>query len=145
MENGFIALITPCHRQAKNVGGDTAVKLLNKFSLLPAAVEFAVENGQVQFALELARASQDKALLNMVHLKQALVLEDAGKFAEAEAAFIQAGKPREAILMYIHSDDWDAALRIAEKHDANNIADIWIGQAKYCCKSVAGYCCQRFS
>ena len=116
---------------AKNVGGETAVKLLSKLSLLSAAVEFAAENGHMEFAYELARASQDKSILQTVFLKQALALEDEGKFPEAEAAFLQANKPREAILMYVHNEDWDGALRIAEKHDTSSVTEILVGQAKF--------------
>lgn len=38
-----------------------------------------------------------------VHLKYAMFLEDEGRFQEAEAEFISAGKPREAIDMYCHN------------------------------------------
>ncbi|XP_059243486.1 intraflagellar transport protein 172 homolog [Mustela nigripes] len=34
-----------------------------------------------------------------MHLRYALYLEDEGKFEEAEAEFIRAGKPKEAALM----------------------------------------------
>lgn len=35
-----------------------------------------------------------------IHYKYAMVLEDDGKFKEAEEQFIKAGKPKEAVLMY---------------------------------------------
>ncbi len=101
---------------AKSIGGDAAVKLLTKFSLLSAAIDFAIENQHLDFAYELARTSQDKALLQTVYLKHAMVLEDIGKFGEAEAAFIQAGKPREAVEMYIHSEDWVSNLIAKLQH-----------------------------
>lgn len=37
-----------------------------------------------------------------IHLKYAMYLEDEGKFPEAEAEFIKAVKPKEAVLMYVY-------------------------------------------
>ena len=31
--------------------------------------------------------------------------------------FVQAKKPKEAVLMYVHSQDWESAQRVAEAHD----------------------------
>lgn len=46
-----------------------------------------------------------------------MFLEDEGRFQEAEDEFIKAGKPKEAVLMYVHVQDWDGAQRVAEKFD----------------------------
>ena len=45
----------------------------------------------------------------LLHHTQAL--EDAGRFAEAEEQFVLAGKPKEAVDMYMHESDW-SALRV---------------------------------
>jgi hypothetical protein len=50
------------------------------------------------FAFELARLA-NKNKLPEIHLKHAMYLEDEGRFHEAEAEFIKAGKPKEAVLM----------------------------------------------
>lgn len=63
-----------------------------------------------------------------------MALEDDGKFAEAEAEFIQAGKPKEAILMYIHAQSWINALRIAEKYETEAVPDVLQAQAEQCFK-----------
>lgn len=53
-----------------------------------------------EFAFELARiAMKDK--LPDIHLKYAMFLEDEGKFSEAEAEFIKASRPKEAVLMWV--------------------------------------------
>ncbi|KAF6041406.1 hypothetical protein EB796_000278 [Bugula neritina] len=36
-----------------------------------------------------------------------MYLEDEGKFQEAEQCFIKASKPKEAVLMYVHSQNWE--------------------------------------
>ncbi|KAI4469969.1 hypothetical protein MML48_1g13173 [Holotrichia oblita] len=59
-------------------------------------------------------AQQMKCKVNEVHYKYAMALEDDGKFAEAEAEFILAENPREAVLMYTHGQNWINALRIAK-------------------------------
>ncbi|TPX67270.1 hypothetical protein SpCBS45565_g03981 [Spizellomyces sp. 'palustris'] len=114
---------------ARSLGGESAVKLLSKFGLLDAAIDFATENGAFDFAFELSRFA-DKHKLADVHYKHAMFLEDEGKFKEAEQAFVLAGKPKEAILMYIHNEDWDASLAVAEAYDQGSIPEVLIGQAR---------------
>ena len=114
---------------ARSLGGESAVKLLSKLGLIDSAIDFASENGAFDFAFELARFS-DKGKLADVHYKHAMYLEDEGRFKEAENAFILCGKPREAILMYIHEEDWESALNTAETHDPTSIPEVLIGQAK---------------
>uniref|UniRef100_A0AAY4EJK5 Intraflagellar transport 172 n=1 Tax=Denticeps clupeoides TaxID=299321 RepID=A0AAY4EJK5_9TELE len=80
---------------AKSLGGEAAIKLLNKFGLLETAIDFAADNCSFDFAFELARASM-KHKVPEIHLKHAMFLEDEGKFPEAEIEFIKAGKPKEA-------------------------------------------------
>jgi len=48
----------------------------------------------------LARAGGAERLTE-VHYKYALVLEDDGKFEEAEKNFVAGMKPKEAVLMYV--------------------------------------------
>ncbi|KAI9096123.1 hypothetical protein DFS34DRAFT_154359 [Phlyctochytrium arcticum] len=114
---------------ARSLGGESAVKLLSKFNLLDAAIDFATENGAFDFAFELSRFA-DKHKLADVHYKHAMYLEDEGKFKEAEQAFVLGGKPKEAILMYVHNEDWDAALAVAEAHDPGSLSEVLIGQAR---------------
>ncbi|WAR22903.1 IF172-like protein [Mya arenaria] len=115
---------------AKSLGGDSAVKLLNKFGLLDAAIDYAAENCAFDFAFELAKIAM-KEKLPEIHLKHAMYLEDEGRFADAEAEFVRASKPKEAVLMYVHNQDWDSAQRVAEAHDADSVADVLVGQARF--------------
>uniref|UniRef100_A0A674II76 Intraflagellar transport 172 n=1 Tax=Terrapene triunguis TaxID=2587831 RepID=A0A674II76_9SAUR len=115
---------------AKSLGGEAAVKLLNKFGLLEMAIDHAADNGVFDFAFELARLSL-KQKTPEIHLKYAMFLEDEGKFEEAEAEFIKAGKPKEAVLMFVHNQNWDAAQRVAEAHDPDSVADVLVGQARF--------------
>ena len=43
---------------------------------------------------------------------------------KAESHFIQASKPREAIDMWLHQQDFAAAMRVAEGHDAASVRDV---------------------
>lgn len=83
---------------AKHLGGDSAVKLLQKFGLLEEAVDYASENGAIDFAFELCRLGM-KSKMPAVHLKYAIQLEDEGQLQQAESQFLQARKPKEAVLM----------------------------------------------
>ena len=53
-----------------------------------------------EFAFELARTSKKEKILD-IHLKYAMFLEDEGNFVAAEKEFLKAGKPKEAVLMYV--------------------------------------------
>lgn len=57
-----------------------------------------MESGAFEQAFNLARAGAKQKLPD-VHFKFAMFLEDEGRFAEAEAEFLAASKPREAIDM----------------------------------------------
>ncbi len=65
-----------------------------------------------------------------IHLKNALYLEDEGKFDEAEGEFVAAGKPKEAVLMHVHQQNWDSAQRVAEMHCPDSVADVLVGQVE---------------
>lgn len=80
-------------------------------------------------AFELAQHSAPKKVPE-VFLKHALFLEDDERYSEAEDAFVRAGKPKEAIDMYVHQQDWVQALRVAESHDPGTIPDVMIAQAR---------------
>lgn len=114
---------------AKSLGGDSAVKLLSKFGLLEAAIDYASENGSYDFAFDLAKTGMESKMPD-IHLKYAMSLEDNGNFAEAAAEFVKAQKPKEAVLMYVHIQDWENAQRVAQNHDPDSVNEVLIGQAK---------------
>ena len=111
------------------VGVVEGSKTLVKHGLVEAAIEHATENGAFDMAFELANSSMPKKLPD-VYLKHALFLEDDEKFREAEEAFIHASKPKEAIDMYVHQQDWLNALRVAESYDPATVPDVLIAQAR---------------
>ena len=53
-----------------------------------------------------------------------------GRFKEAEAEFISGRKPREAIDMYLHQQDWNSAMRVAEQYDPASMSDVLVAQGK---------------
>uniref|UniRef100_A0A8D3EAU2 Intraflagellar transport protein 172 homolog n=1 Tax=Scophthalmus maximus TaxID=52904 RepID=A0A8D3EAU2_SCOMX len=116
---------------ARSLGGEAAVKLLNKFGFLENAIESALNNFSFDFAFDLARLSC-KEKIPEIHLKHAMYLEDEGKFPEAEVEFIKAGKPKEAVFMYVHNKDWASAQRVAEGYDPDSVSEVLVGQAKFC-------------
>ena len=113
---------------AVSLGGEEGAALLTKFGLIEQAIDYAIESGAFAHAFELTRASM-KSKLPEVHLKYAMFLEDEGRFKEAEDEFIKAGKPKEAIDMYVHQQDWDAAMRVADSSDPTSVTDILVAQA----------------
>ena len=114
---------------AVQLGGEMGAKLLTKFGLVEQAIEYAIESGHFEHAVELASTSH-KSKLPYVHLKHAMYLEDEGRFKEAEDSFVKANKPKEAIDMYIHQHDWINAMRVADTYDPTSITDILVAQAR---------------
>lgn len=112
---------------AKSLPLEGAARLLTKMGLLDSSIVFACDSGQFDFALELCRATGRAE--DDVHLKMAMHLEDEGKFVEAEAEFILANKPKEAIMMHTHGSDWKSAIRVAEKYLPEAIKEIYFSQA----------------
>jgi len=108
---------------AVSVGGDAGVKLLAKRGLGEQAVDYAIERGEFTEAFHIAEKSC-KGKLGEVHLQYAMALEDEGRFERAEEEFIKANKPKEAIDMYIHQQDFEAGMRVAEQHEPAAIADV---------------------
>ncbi|KAF5830572.1 intraflagellar protein IFT172 [Dunaliella salina] len=113
---------------AMTMSSEEGTALLRKLGLLEVAIDYAMESGAFVQAFELAKAGA-KQKMPEVHLKYAMFLEDEGRFGEAEVEFVNASKPREAVDMYIHNCDWDAAMHVAEAYDPPSMSDIMLAQA----------------
>mmetsp|Transcript_3021 Transcript_3021/g.11522 ORF Transcript_3021/g.11522 Transcript_3021/m.11522 type:complete len:1330 (-) Transcript_3021:1351-5340(-) len=111
------------------LGGEAGARLLTKQGLIEPAIDYAMESGAFDHALDLAKTACPSKTPE-VHLKHALLLEDEERFKEAEIAFIQAHKPREAIDMYIHQQAWSDALEVAKKHESSAAGDIYAAHAR---------------
>lgn len=48
---------------------------------------------------------------------------------KAEEEFLRAGKPREAIDMFVHQKAWSDACRVAENHDPPAVSDVLCAKA----------------
>lgn len=89
-------------------------------SVPPAAPRGTITNEQLQAATRL----EDQGLQTLPaprgiteqQLQAAMRLEDQGRLEEAGAAFAAAGRPREALDMWLHERAWGAALRVARAH-----------------------------
>lgn len=66
-----------------------------------------------------------------------MALEDSGDPRGAEAEFIAAGSPREAIDMYLHARSWKDALRVAQEMDSSAVADVLVAHVS--ASNVRGY------
>jgi intraflagellar transport protein 172 len=121
--------LAQAHATFKEKGAEAGAQLLATHGFIEIAIDYAVEHSNFQHAFELATHSA-KHKLPDIHLKKALALEDDEQFPLAENEFIQAGKPKEAIDMYIHQRDWTSAMRVAEAHDREGVREVMVHQAK---------------
>merc|ERR1719247_3518108 len=122
-------VLAQAHATFKEQGAEAGALLLAKHGLIEIAIDYAVEHSNFQHAFELANHSA-KHKLPDIHLKKALALEDDEQFKLAEEEYIKAGKPKEAIDMYIHQRDWVSAMRIAEAYDRDGVREVMVHQAK---------------
>ena len=58
-----------------------------------------------------------------------MAIEDDGHLKDAEYHCFIAKNPKEAVLMYVHNQDWDSAQIVAEEHDSNGVHDVLFDQA----------------
>ncbi|KAL3991031.1 WD domain G-beta repeat family protein [Acanthocheilonema viteae] len=128
-EGGDIAQKQIAYLWAKSLNTDAAVKLLQKFKLLDESIDYACENGAFDFAFDLCRL-EAKNRLPSVHFKLAQQLEEEGEFEKAEMHYMEGGKPKEAVLMYIHDQDWENAERVAKQYSPEALSDVYIRQAR---------------
>jgi intraflagellar transport protein 172 len=122
---------------ARSLDDDAGAALLKKFGLLESGVEHFCECGDFEHALLLAKHGGFKnGQIKEVYLKRALFLEDEGKYAEAEKAFIEADKPKEAIDMFVHAEDWASAARVAETHAPELLPETLCANAEFLLKKL---------
>lgn len=114
---------------ATALGEHNGAQLLSKLGLIEQAIDYAIDANDFNHAFQLCNASLREKLPE-VHLKYALSLEDKGHFKESEDQFLKAGKPREAIQMYIQQQDWQSAFRIADLFEPSYMTEVQVAQGK---------------
>lgn len=113
---------------ARTLAPELAARLLMRLNYLDGCLQLACEADLFDWALEIAKygsADQKKE----VHYRHAMALEDAGHFSEAEKEFIKAGRTMEAVQMYIHTRDWEAAEDVAQSINQDAVAQVLIARA----------------
>lgn len=113
---------------ARSIGGEQGSKLLQNLGLVREAIEYHQKLREFPVAFELAERCCPEMLPD-VHLAAALDLEDSEQYEEAEERFIDAGKPKEAVEMYLHLSNYSAAMRVAEAHEPSVVPKIRCHQA----------------
>lgn len=106
-------------------GSAAKLAMLKKMGLIEYAIDYAIESGDFEHAFQLADQSGNATKVPDIHLKHAMFLEDEGQFADAQAAFLRADKPKEAIEMYMHQQLWAEALQVAEANDAGQVVTVY--------------------
>ncbi|XP_046838206.1 intraflagellar transport protein 172 homolog [Vespa crabro] len=107
---------------------ELGARLLMRLTYFEPCLQIACEAGIFDWALEIAKygtSDQKKE----IHYKKAMALEDEGRFTEAEKEFIQAGKAMEAVQMYIHTRDWEAAEDVAQSHIPEALNQVLVARA----------------
>ncbi|CAK9818451.1 Intraflagellar transport protein 172 homolog [Anthophora quadrimaculata] len=113
---------------ARTLAPELAARLLMRLNYLEGCLQLACEAGLFEWALEIAKyKSSDQK--KEVHYRYAMALEDAGRFSDAEKEFIKADRTMEAVQMYIHTRDWEAAEDVAQSIDQNAVAKVLIARA----------------
>ncbi|KAK4337394.1 hypothetical protein RND71_043341 [Anisodus tanguticus] len=110
---------------------EEAVKMLNKYGLLSQVIDEALSNELFEFACVLAESVGGNKL-NEIYLKWALKFEEEENYEKAEKLYLAANKPREAVLMYVNTEQFEKAVKVAEKEvkDENLVRELLTNEAK---------------
>jgi len=114
---------------ALTLGGEAGAKQLIKRGLGDIAVDYAIERADFVQAFHIANMAA-KHKIPDIHLQHAMALEDEGKFSLAEQEFLKAKKPKEAVDMWMHQQQWEHALRVAQEHEPPMVPEVLEAQAK---------------
>lgn len=125
------AVLAQAHSVFKDSGAEAGAQLLAKHGLTTIAIDYALEHNNFTHAFELAQLANLPEKTKEVHLKKALHFEDEESFPEAEEEFLKAGKPKEAVDMWLHQRQFLNAMRIAEQYDPASKQGVMLEQAKY--------------
>jgi intraflagellar transport protein 172 len=108
---------------AKDIGGAAGIQKLQQLNFTEPALLYCCENGITDFATLIMSSCKtlSKNTLTQAHVKFGVALEAQNKFAEAEAHYIAAEQPREAVEMYSHNKMWADAQRVAAKYGIDDI------------------------
>ena len=97
--------------------------------ILEQGIDYACKNYHSEFAFELVKTAM-KNKVGDIPYKYAMAIEDDGNFKDSEDYCSRAKTLKEAVLMYVHNQDWDSAQILAEKPDSNSVHDVLVDQAK---------------
>lgn len=106
----FVTVVKLCSLQAKiNFPQEysTAEKLYSACGMYKEAVDMYNEAGQWEKAHAIASKYLDNEEVSDMYLKHAEVLEEAGKYREAEKLYLQVDSPDLAIAMYKRVEQYD--------------------------------------
>lgn len=113
---------------ARTMAPELGARMLQRLNYLDDCLQLACEANLFDWALEVVKYSNPEQQKEVFY-KHAMALEDEGKFAEAEKEFIRAGKAYEAVQMYIHTRDWDAAEQVAESLNLEAVSQVLVARA----------------
>ena len=114
---------------------EEAVKLLTRIGLLHQVIDVAIDSNAFNFAICLVSAAgpEVKFKENEIKFKNAIFYEEEARFSDAEILFLESGKIKEAVRMYVKAKSFPDALRLTEKYiqDESVMSDVLVAQTKY--------------
>ena len=113
---------------ARTLAPELGAKLLGRLNYLDPCLQMACEASLFDWALDVVKYGTPE-LQKEVHYRYAMALEDEGRYAEAEREFIKANKAMEAVQMYIHTQNWEAAEEVAQNHSQEALSQVLVARA----------------
>lgn len=113
---------------ARTLAPELGAKLLGRLNYMDSCLQLACEASLFEWALDVVKYGTVEQQQE-VHYRYAMYLEDEGQFAEAEKEFIRANKALEAVQMYIHTRDWEAAEEVAKNHSQEALSQVLVARA----------------
>ncbi|RCN32794.1 tetratricopeptide repeat protein, partial [Ancylostoma caninum] len=113
---------------------DRAERLYLEANLQKEAIAMYIKHNRWADAYRLSEEFLGKEETFALYEAKAEELEQQGRYADAEQVtahhFIEAGKPAEAVAMYVHEGDWANAEQIAKEHSPESLSDVYIAEAR---------------
>ncbi|OXU27721.1 hypothetical protein TSAR_004638 [Trichomalopsis sarcophagae] len=113
---------------SRTLAPELGARVLARLDYLDGCLQLACEANYFDWALEIVKYGSVEQQRD-VHYRYAMALEDEGRFSDAEREFLKADKAMEAVQMYIHTREWDAAEYVAQNHCQEGLSQVLVARA----------------
>lgn len=114
--------------RAVNLEPSQALPVLSRHEVVLDFIDWVVKKGDFfEHGIAVAQTAARERLPDL-YVRAAEAAENAEDLQRAQELYIQAEKPKEAVAMWIHQRNFEAARGVAENHDPGSLKDVLLAQ-----------------